>query len=291
MQIALHAGAHNTDEDRLPKCLLKNAEDFAQNGIAVPPPSTYRRLIRDTLNAMGTGNPAPDARDLLLGAILGGDAPDRLVLSNENFFSVPKMAINKGVFYPGAEDKLARFCELFEGDEVELFLAIRDPASFLPAVFAQSPDTEFLDFMNGADPRDLRWSELIQRLRARVPSVRFTIWCNEDTPLIWAQLIREIAGLEHNTKIIGGFDLLSEIMSKEGMKRFRAYLKEHPDMNEIQKRRVIAAFLNKFVIEDEVEEEVDLPGWSEDLVDELSDIYDEDVFAISRLPGVTMIEP
>lgn len=291
MQVVLHAGAHNTDDDRLAKCLLKNAEDFAKTGIAVPPPSRYRRLIRDTLNAMHTGNPAPDARDLLLGAFLDGDVPDRLLLSNENFFSVPKTAINKGVFYPGAEEKLARFCELFEGDQVELFLAIRDPATFLPAVYAQSPDTDFLDFMSGADPRDLRWSELIERLRARVPEVQFTVWCNEDTPLIWAQLIREMAGLEHNTKIIGGFDLLSEIMSKEGMKRFRAYLKEHPDMNEIQKRRVIAAFLDKFVIEDEIEQEVDLPGWSENLVEELTDIYDEDVFTISRLPGVTMVAP
>ncbi|MYM54634.1 hypothetical protein [Thalassovita mangrovi] len=291
MQVVLHAGAHNTDDDRLTKCLLKNAEDFAKSGIAVPPPSRYRRLIRDTLNAMHTGNPAPDARDLLLGAFLDGDVPDRLVLSNENFFTVPKGAINKGVFYPGAEDKLARLCELFEGDQVELFLAIRDPATFLPAVYARSPDTDFLDFMSGADPRDLRWSELIERLRARVPEVQFTVWCNEDTPLIWAQLIREMAGLEHNAKIIGGFDLLSEIMSKEGMKRFRAYLKDHPDMNEIQKRRVIAAFLDKFVIEDEIEQEVDLPGWSEDLVEELTDIYDEDVFTISRLPGVTMIAP
>ncbi|MDX1780534.1 MAG: hypothetical protein R3256_04360, partial [Thalassovita sp.] len=92
-------------------------------------------------------------------------------------------------------------------------------------------------------------------------------------------------------KIIGGFDLLTEIMSKEGMKRFRGYLKEHPDMNEIQKRRVITAFLDKYVIEDEVEEEVDLPGWSEALVDEMTEIYDEDVLEISRLPGVHMIAP
>ncbi|CUH68372.1 hypothetical protein TG4357_03525 [Thalassovita gelatinovora] len=291
MQVVLHAGAHNTDEDRLIKCLLKNAGELSKTGVAVPGPSRYRRLIRDTLAAMETGQPSADSRELLIDAIVDGEAPDRLLLSNENFFSVPKAAINKGVIYPGAENKLARLCELFSDDQVELFLAIRNPATFLPVVFAQSPGADFLDFMSGADPRDIRWSELITRIRLQAPDVPMTIWCNEDTPMIWAQLIRDLAGLEHNAKIIGGFDLLSDIMSKEGMKRFRAYLKDHPDMNEIQKRRVIAAFLDKYVIEDEVEEEVDLPGWSDDLVDELTDLYDEDVFQISRIPGVTMVAP
>ena len=44
-------------------------------------------------------------------------------------------------------------------------------------------------------------------------------------------------------------------MSKEGMQRFAAYLKSHPDMTEIQKRRVISAFLDKFALEEEIEEE------------------------------------
>ena len=40
-----------------------------------------------------------------------------------------------------------------------------------------------------------------------------------------------------------------------------------------------------------IEEELDLPGWTEALVDELSDIYDEDVFEISRIPSVNYIAP
>lgn len=292
MQVVLHAGAHNTDEDRLSRCLIKNRDAFGKRGIGVPRPSSYRRLIRDVLQAMDKGPLTPDARDTLIATLSdGGTPPDRLLLSNENFFAVPKMAINSGMLYPNAEDKIAKFCDLFDRDEVELFLAIRNPATFFPAVFANSPTEDFLEFMDGADPRHVQWSELIQRIRDRVPQVSMTIWCNEDTPLLWAQLVREMAGLEHNEKITGGFDLLSEIMVPEGMKRFRAYLKEHPNMNEMQKRRVIAAFLDKFAKEDELEEEVDLPGWTEEMVDTLTDLYDEDVFQISRIPGVTMIDP
>lgn len=37
MQIVFHAGAHNTDEDRIIKCLLKNRPDFSNLGVNVPP--------------------------------------------------------------------------------------------------------------------------------------------------------------------------------------------------------------------------------------------------------------
>ena len=80
-------------------------------------------------------------------------------------------------------------------------------------------------------------------------------------------------------------------MSPTGMSRFRAYLKTHPVMTEIQKRRVIAAFLDKYALDEEIEEEVDLPGWTVDLIGQLTEIYEEDVFAIQRMPGVTLITP
>ena len=110
-------------------------------------------------------------------------------------------------------------------------------------------------------------------------------------PLIWSQIIRDMAALDVQEKIAGGFDLLATIMSKEGMQRFRAYLDSHPDMSEIQKRRVIAAFLDKFALEEEIEEELDMPGWTEALVDELTEIYDDDVALIQRIPGVNLITP
>ena len=75
------------------------------------------------------------------------------------------------------------------------------------------------------------------------------------------------------------------------MQRFAAYLKSHPDMTEIQKRRVISAFLDKFALEEEIEEELDLAGWTKDLMDDMTDVYDEDMLEFQRIPGVTLIAP
>lgn len=293
MQVILHTGAHCTDEGRLIKCLLRNKNDFRDKGVAVPGPGRYQSLLSSAVNALNKAAPAPDAREVLLDGILDDDPEmvDRLILSHENMFSVPKIMLAGGRYYRKAEERLFNFSRLFNGDEIELHMGLRNPATFLPAAFKATPHPSFDEFLHGVDPMHLRWSDLMQRIRTEVPEMQITVWCNEDTPLIWAQIIREMAALDPNRKIIGGFDLLTEIMSREGMKRFRTYLKEHPGINEIQKRRVMVAFLDKFAIEDQIEEELDLPGWTEAHVDMLTELYEEDIYQIGRMPGVTVLSP
>ncbi len=291
MKLVLHAGVHFTEEDRLMKCLLRNADDFASRGIMVPGQSKYRGILRETLNAMVSAPPSEMARDVLVDAILDEGEAERVILSDANFFRSPKTAVQQGMLYPAAPVRMMRMAQIFEQDDVEIFIGIRNPATMLPIFYSKSDLKDPSEFWGGRDPRDVVWSDTIDLLRQSVPNVPITIWCNEDTPLIWAHIIRQMAGLPDDQKIIGGFDLLSSIMSSEGMKRFRTYLKDHPIMTEHQKRRAIAAFLDKYAIEDQVEEELDMPGWTEELVDEMSDIYDDDVAAIAEMSGVRVLMP
>ncbi|MDR9394992.1 MAG: hypothetical protein RI571_11885 [Roseovarius sp.] len=291
MQVVLHAGAHFTDDDRLLSCLTDNRDTLARYGTNVPSPRKYRKLLRDTVHAALSTGVSDESRDILIDAIAVDGAADRLVLANPGFFGTPRMAPSGGVFYAAAEQRLGVVRQIFPRDTIELFLAIRNPATFLPALL-QDTDFETLpDLLRGADPMQMRWSELIRRIRAAHPEISITVWCNEDTPLTWAQLIRELAGLDPTVAINGEFALLEEIMSAAGMKRFRAYLDQHPGMTEVQKRRVIAAFLDKFADESAIEEELEIPGWTEEMLDALSDLYDDDVHEIQRITGVQMITP
>ena len=289
MQVVIHAGAHFTDEDRLINCLTANQNRLSEIGTDVPAPDAYRKLLRDILNTATKTGVSNEARDVVLEAVSHDPGSDRLVLSNQGFFGTPKMAVGQGQLYPAAEIRLEAFRQIFAQDQLELFLALRNPATYLPALFARSRMDSVADFLNGHEPAAFRWSECVGRIRAAFPDMPITIWCNEDSPLIWAQIVREMGGLDPTAEFDGEFSLLSEIMTAAGMKRFRSYLDSHPGMTEVQKRRVIAAFLDKFVREDEIEEELDLPGWTEDLVDQLSDLYDEDIFDVQRVPGINMI--
>jgi len=92
-------------------------------------------------------------------------------------------------------------------------------------------------------------------------------------------------------ELSGTDDLLAEIMTRNGFKRFQSYLENHPPQNEIQKRRVIAAFLSKFAVAEKIEQELDIPGWTEDYVDQLTDLYEEDLDEVQRMHGVNFIAP
>lgn len=291
MQIALHIGANCTDEDRLLKSLLRNADKFSDLGVKVPGPGKYRRLIRETIQNLKGGEPSVDTRGILIDAILDEEDVDRVVFSNANFVCIANRIFDNGIFYEQAESKIYAMHQLFAEDEIEIFLALRNPATFLPAAFAQSKADTLETYLKGLHPTQVRWSDLIRRIQNLVPRTKLTVWCNEDTPFIWSELLRSIAGLEADTPITGGFDLLASIMSAEGMNRFLNYLRAHPPQTEAQKRRVIGAFLDKYAIDDQIEEDVDLPGFGDELMSELTQNYENDVAFIQQLPGVTFITP
>ncbi|MCH2078058.1 MAG: hypothetical protein MK180_14470 [Rhodobacteraceae bacterium] len=291
MEIVYHIGAHETDENRLLKCLLKNRDTLTEQRIAVPNPGGYRKLLRELLSNQASPETQHMGRDEVIEAILGHQDAERVVMSNPNFCCINARIFEGGQFYKLGPPRVAALGELFAEDQLELHLAIRNPASFIPAVLSSLPDNARDHLVAELDPFDIRWSDVITRLREACPRAELTVWCNEDTPLIWSQLISEISGSEFNTPIIGGFDLLAEIMTEEGFSRFLKYLESHPPQTEVQKRRIIAAFLDKFALLEELEEELDMPGWTDETVDALTDAYEEDLYAIDRIHGVTLITP
>ncbi|GAA6196422.1 hypothetical protein NBRC116598_18660 [Pseudophaeobacter arcticus] len=291
MQVIFHCGAHGTEEDRLLKTLLRNKDRFRLHGTVVPGPGKYRYLLKDCMAALQEGQATTEARDVLWDAILEEEQADRVLLSNANFFGSQRQSIEGSQFYPEAEARLLSLQHLFAQDKLELYIGLRNPATILPGLLENAHADRKAQVLSNLDPYHLRWSDLLTRLRRAVPQVPLNVWCFEDMPLIWAQIIRDMSGLEMNQRLDGGMDLLSTIMSREGMRRLRQYLAQHPDMSETQQRRVMAAFLDKYVREDELEEEIDLPGWSEALIESVTTLYEEDMQIVQRIPGVTMITP
>tara|TARA_R110002012_G_scaffold17811_1_gene66371 strand:+ start:137 stop:1012 length:876 start_codon:yes stop_codon:yes gene_type:complete len=291
MQLVLHTGAHYTEEERLLKSLLANKAMLAKRGTCVPGPSTYRGLFRDTLNAMYKSSVSAGARDVLLDAVLDDSEADRAILSDANFFRTPATAMIEGMLYPAAPVRMMRMVQLFPDDELQIFMAIRNPATLLPILYDVSGDNSDAHFWGTKDPLDIRWSDTLGLLRDSAPEIAVTVWCNEDAPLIWGNILREMTGVPANQPIAGEFDLLETIMSKEGMKRFLSYLEAHPEISGAQQQRVISAFLDKFALEDALEEELDMPDWTDELVEEMTENYDQDVLRIQQIPGIRFLQP
>ncbi|ESW59827.1 MAG: hypothetical protein Q27BPR15_15220, partial [Rhodobacter sp. CACIA14H1] len=117
-----------------------------------------------------------------------------------------------------------------------------------------------------------------------------TIWCDEDTPLIWPEVLRAVSGHALGTVLEDSDELLTELMSPDGLDRMRAYLSANPPASILQRRRIVSAFLDKFALADRIDLELDIPDWSEEMVETLTTNYRQDIARIRTLSGVTLIE-
>ncbi len=293
MQVAIHLGVHCTDEDRLLKTLLQNKGPLAKECISIPGPGRYRKTIVRAAQKLRGEVASKASQDLLIESIVDDDTSERVVLTFEHFMCVPGRIFENGLLYDKAGFKPRWFRSLFPDLQVEFFLAIRNPATFIPAAYHHKSNNvgDFEAFLDGVDLEQIRWSDVILAIKESNPDSPITVWCNEDTPLIWPEVVREVSGHDPFTKLNGGYNILTTIMKQEGMRRLSAYLSTHPPQTETQRRRVLVAFLDKYALEDAVEEELDVPGWNEDLVIRLTENYEEDLHEISHLPGVNFLSP
>ena len=290
MRIVYHLGAHCTDEDRLVRCLLKNRAVLADQGIVVPPPTRYRKLLRDTVNQLRGAAASQETEAMILDQIMDEAAADRLILSWTSFLSFPAYAVGERLYGSGGQ-RLRAFTQIFPDIEAEFHLAIRNPATFLPDLRRRAQGKGHEDILQGINVRRMQWSDTVRQIKDENPGVALTVWCDEDTPLIWPEVLKIVSGHSEETVLEETDELLAQLLTEAGLARFNAYCNEHPPQSVSHRRRIVTAFLEKFGRPEEVTYTIDVPGWSDDLVEELTQSYLEDVERIARIPGVRLIEP
>jgi hypothetical protein len=292
LRVVFHLGAHQTDHDRLVRSLLTNRDILARQRVAVPGPGRYRTVLRDVVNRL-RGEPATEeAEELLLEAVCDGDLPDTLFLSSENFICLPQRVLDDGRLYTRAY-KTAWLRQLFPRHEAVFAIALRDPASFVPALFRArgNRDLDFDDYMTGVDPLALRWSEVVDTIRAHNPGSAIIVWCNEDTPLAWGSVMRAVTGLPEAAALNGLLDIALRIVTPEGADAIAAHFGRPPHFDGPEVRLALARLIEAHARPEGLSEEIDLPGWDEALIGRLTTAYDEDVARIATIPEVRFITP
>jgi hypothetical protein len=290
MRIVYHLGAHCTDDDRLVRCLLKNRAVLAEQGIVVPAPTRYRNLLRDTVNQLRGAAASEDTQAMILDQIMDEASADRLILSWTGFLGFPGYAVKDGLYAHGGE-KLRAFTQIFPDIEAEFCLGIRNPATYLPDLRKRTQQKGHEDILDGLDPFGLHWSNAVQAILDHNPGVPLTVWCDEDTPLIWPEVLAYVSGHASDTRLDATDELLGMLLTEAGLARFHTYCREHPPQSVAHRRRIVTAFLEKFGRPERLAEEIAQPGWTDEVVEELTQSYLTDVERIARLSGVRLIEP
>lgn len=291
MQIVFHCGVHGTDLYRMVKTLMQNRDWLLANGIEALTPNKHREVFGNALSVLKGKAATPEMEQVMLDAILDSDHPRRVICSTPTFLGKADRAISSDGLYPTAGEKMAALANLFPSAEAEFFLALKNPATLLPFIFSQEGSDGYDKVMAGLPPERLRWAPAIRRIQAAIPGRRLVLWCHEDTALIWPEVVRRVATMPNDVPLKAGLQVLADLLQPAGMQMVRDELARQERLTVDRRRAIFSAALAQHALPDQIDLDITLPGWTQDLVDEISNLYDEDVAEIAALPGVEFIMP
>jgi hypothetical protein len=228
MQIVYHIGAHCTDQESLHASLVKNNEMLVQKRVAPASTPKYQNINCGHLKAKAAGSRLEKTRLELLADILGNTEADRAIFTNGNFIRVPNRIFENEVFYMLAVEKLQAFGTLFSDHDIEISICIRDPESFIPAAFGELHGRSYDRLTAGTRAEVLQWHGLIDQIRATLPNVKITTWCNKNIPFIWPKLLCCVMWLTDEDPAEGGYDLITSALTQSGTQNLQNYFKANP---------------------------------------------------------------
>ncbi|WP_282602168.1 hypothetical protein [Paracoccus sp. PARArs4] len=291
MQMVFHLGVHATDGDRLLRTLQENQPQLRHARTEVVVPERHKDIFDEALQSLAGGNSTPEMEQIMLDAMLEAEDPQRVIMSTATFMGAFGRVVGREGLYPQIGRRAAALTRLFPSARTEFFLAIRNPATLLSDVLPQFTGGDYTELMQGNQPMDLRWRDAIQRLVASVQGRRIVIWCHEDVPLIWPEIVRMVAGAGPDIPLKGGSAYVNDLLTDEGAQQLRDALSGQDQLSVSRRRAIFTNIIAQHAKPDALDQSVKLPGWTQDVVDQVTETYRADVAEIAVLPGVEFILP
>lgn len=286
LQIAFHVGAHATDRDRLYRSLRMNVEALRKQGVELCDNAINEPILNEALRALKGGLASPEMEEIVLDALIEVEAPRRLVMSRSTFLGLPRRALTGDGLMPYAGAKMVELAQVFPGAQAEFFLGLRNPVTMIREISSRAA-IDYEQAMGTTDPMTKRWAPTLRRAVQDLRGRRLIVWCHEDMPMIFPEVLRRLAGVGPDVPLRGEDRLLRDLLTDDGIKSMRERIK--PGMAIDERRAAAEELLAAFSRPEQLAMAVDLPGWHQDLVAEMTAAYYRDVAEIAALPGVEFI--
>ncbi|MBS0565710.1 MAG: hypothetical protein JSR87_14940 [Proteobacteria bacterium] len=291
MRIVFHLGVHCTDDGRLIRSVLRSRSAFLDRPLHVPGPRSYRSLLRETLGILNGATASDEVQSLLLDALTDADEAERILLFHENLICLPQRIVSEQGLYAMAPRRLEAIANLFPGHQCEFHLALCNPAVLIPSLVQRGVAESYDAVMGGADLGRQRWLPTIRRIVEANRAIDLTLWCSEDAALIWPQILRRICALPPDMALDGDTDMAAALMSDAGAAALRDGLAADPPASAEAWTSRVSAALEEHGRDEELTLPVDLPGWTGEVVADLTEAYIDECAAIATMPGVRFLSP
>ncbi|NOC94284.1 hypothetical protein GS610_20380 [Ruegeria sp. HKCCD6228] len=290
MQVAIHAGVAFSDEGLVMSSLGANRSVLAKYRTAVLGPRRSRLFVKVMSDSILQGVSDADARNRLSELVAGNQNLDRVVVSSDKFFGPRRTALQDGQIYPFAGNRTAHTDTLLDGVQVQVFAGLVNPGVFIPKILASIHEDHRRDILASTDLSCLSWLGMIEDLRDLAPQVQLTLWEHENSPLIWGDIIRAIAGLPDEAVLHEEFAFLSSLLTEAGQRHVLDIVRKGDAIDHGRRREEMANILDEYARPEQIEEELDLPGWNSDIVEAFTELYEQDLATIRSMPDVHVLQ-
>ena len=291
MQLVIHAGFAFTDEGRLFQSLHANKRGLTRHGATVLRPRRFWRNFAPVLQTLWTESPTSELQTQLQQLLTIEADTTRMILSSDSFLGVKPVAIHDGQFYPFAGQRLASLDRVLGDTEIEVFLSLLNPGVFIPKVLRSLTDSQCQNIFNNTDLSCLSWLSVIEDIRDLAPNVKLTLWSNEDTPLIWGDILRAMGGLPDGVPLNDEYGLLNSLLNPTGQRVALSLAEQKPVLEREIFQSELMRLLQDYSEPGKLEEEIDLPGWSDEVLSAFSELYEQDLFQIRNMPDIRFLTP
>lgn len=290
MEIRVFIGAHRTSQEHLRTQLENNRDLLESHGTLMPPEDVAENALWSAIKAVRKNKADEQTGPNMIDQLTQGKTCERVLVIRPAISGSPVRPTKNGNFYPRGNTTVQQLMRAIEDVETRLYLATRNPATFLPSCYGMALGTDqnltFADFTSPSNPYELRWSEYLHRLQEKAAETPITTWSFEDYPYIWRSVAQAFSGISNKEDLIGTLDNIDQGMSLRGATLMHAFLAKQPPQKSEDLQRISAKFEDRFP-PDSADTVVDL--WPDDLVSGLTDAYDDDIYYIDRMDNITTI--
>ena len=287
MDLRLHIGAHRTATRHLRAMLAANAALLEAEGVRVLPAEAAERAFARAIRDLREGQPIDKVNAALMAALIGESEPRRIVIVDPNISGSLLRPMGKEYFYPRVSITLQRIVNVLDGLPMRVFCALRNPATFIPSCYAAQqrhhPEISYEQFLGETNLPGLRWSDYLHRTQLKDGALGITAYRFEDYPKIWRNVVQALTGIRNREALVGAPDPVDPGLSLRGALLMHDYLADRPAADRAAFDKVQAAFARKFP---SGAGHVDPLLWPEELVQGMTENYDDDWYYIERMDNL-----
>lgn len=288
LSFSIQIGAGFDTSSELLWSLRRDSRTLMPQHILAPRPKSYRdRLALRARELQGAALTTDELCELI--ALQPKDLETaHIVLRDTLMMDDPAGLYDGDRWFPNLGQEVSWMRSLFAPAEVDLLITMRNPALILSDARATDPQGAMAQQM--PNPFDLSWAAILSDLRRHCPKARITTWRAEEQPFIWHKIIMAATGLTSASALTTTLEPLDALLEDEGMDRLRSYLNSHPNLSDDLRTKVLAIFINRYGRSEAFEDELNIPGWSPELQEEMERQYATDVEAVAAMDGITLLE-